>query len=85
MVASKNTVSEVYDVIRRHVGADIAGAMLVDLIKVKGNASFTRTCELLLLHHQRQPECLGPDVGCVGCGILSLPHPRNSTCPLRTR
>jgi hypothetical protein len=28
-------------------------------------------------------QCESTDDGCVGCGIRSLPHPRDSTCPLK--
>jgi D-ribose pyranose/furanose isomerase RbsD len=53
MAASKNTVTDVYMVMQRHLPLPLRTKVISDLALVKGNASFTRTVTMLAELHQR--------------------------------
>jgi hypothetical protein len=48
MVTSEKTANEIYDVLATHITRKQMQAILTDLLKVKGNASFTETVERLM-------------------------------------
>jgi hypothetical protein len=53
MSASKNTITDVYMVMQRHLPLHIRTRVIEDLAQVKGNASFTCTVKMLAALHQQ--------------------------------
>lgn len=53
MAASKDTVTDVYMVMQRHLPLSLRTKVITDLAEVKGNASFTRTVKMLAALHQQ--------------------------------
>lgn len=61
MVASKNTVVNVYNVLAKHLSDDAITELLTELTNVKGNASFVQTIELLATQHNNNKATLDDD------------------------
>jgi hypothetical protein len=53
MAASKDTVTDVYMVMQRHLPLHVRTKVINDLAEVRGNASFTKTVKMLKALHER--------------------------------